>query len=138
MDNRENEVRVSYCNRCECWLGHRYPGFYLCYYLSTNINAKILLDPGQAKPGPQLHYSSLSECLDLFALLPQDLSQGALHINKHMRLILVGAQWYDMKCMFFVGISTQSSSGRYCSCCVKEVESVICVQPKFGKCMQCC
>ena len=24
------------------------------------------------------------------------------------------------------------------SCCVKEVESVVCVQPKFGKCMQCC
>ena len=38
-------------------MGYRYPGFYLCYYLSTNINTKILLGPGLGQalrlgPGP--------------------------------------------------------------------------------------
>ena len=50
-ENGENEVGASIT----------VIGFYLCYYLSTNINAKILLGQAQARPS-QAHNITISIC----------------------------------------------------------------------------
>ena len=73
---------VCVLTRCECWLGHRYPGFYLCYYLNTNINTKILLSPGlgQAQARPTTSLSTTAHTLEQVQKLHGQLSHTSLVI----------------------------------------------------------